>query len=117
MLCTLSRVIIDPHNQSFVPCSADRVTEAFTEMGVTVFGGAITSLGASAMLFLCYFQTFFKFGGFMFLTIMMSFIWSNLFFMSVLATVGPNGDTCSFKPMVDRCASPTPVLPPPGPVL
>lgn len=79
-----------------------RVQEAFAEMGVTVFGGAVTSLGASAMLFLCYFQTFFKFGGFMFLTIMMSFVWSNLFFMSVLAVVGPNGNFCSFKPLIDR---------------
>ena len=39
-----------------------RVFGALEEMGVTVFGGACTSLGASGMLFLCYFQMFFKFG-------------------------------------------------------
>ena len=37
-----------------------RVFGALEEMGVTVFGGACTSLGASAMLFLCWFQTFFS---------------------------------------------------------
>lgn len=37
-----------------------RVFGALEEMGVTVFGGACTSLGASGMLFLCWFQTFFS---------------------------------------------------------
>jgi hypothetical protein len=92
------------------PHRKERVSNAFGEMGVTVFGGAITSLGASAMLFACYFQTFFKFGGFMFMTILASFLWSNFFFMSVLSLIGPNGSICSFAPFVERCFAPkTPV--------
>ena len=34
----------------------DRVQLALYEMGSTVFGGAMTSLGASAMLFGCWIQ-------------------------------------------------------------
>lgn len=73
-----------------------RVQEAFAEMGITVFGGAITSLGASGMLFACYFQNFFKFGGFMFMTISLSFVYANFYFMPLLAWVGPEGNFCSY---------------------
>lgn len=77
-----------------------RVFGALEEMGVTVFGGACTSLGASGMLFLCYFQTFFKFGGFMFMTITTSFIFANFFFMPLLSVAGPTGKCCSFADTV-----------------
>lgn len=76
---------------------SERVVDAFREMGITVFGGAITSLGASGMLFACWFQTFFKFGGFMFMTIGLSFVFSNFYFMPLLAWVGPEGDFCSYS--------------------
>ena len=36
--------------------------DALIEMGGTVMGGAVTSLGASFMLFVCQFQYFAKFG-------------------------------------------------------
>ena len=49
---------------------------------------------------------FFKFGGFMFMTIVTSFIWANCFFMPVLSIMGPQGDEdslfCSFKPWFTR---------------
>merc|ERR1711871_631867 len=77
-----------------------RVFGALEEMGVTVFGGACTSLGASGMLFLCWFQTFFKFGGFMFMTITTSFIYANFFLMPLLSMVGPVGKCCSFADTV-----------------
>jgi hypothetical protein len=84
----------------------ERVQASFAEMGVTVFGGAATSIGASAMLFLCYFQMFFKFGGFMFMTIVTSFLWANCFFMPILSLLGPQGNTCSFAPLLTKqCGS------------
>ena len=96
-----------------------RVVGSFEEMGVTVFGGACTSIGASAMLFLCYFQMFFKFGGFMFMTIVTSFIWANCFFMPMLSIMGPQGDDsnlfCSFRPWFSRITSKTKVEPEPQP--
>lgn len=68
----------------------DRARLALYEMGSTVFGGAVTSLGASAMLFGCWIQYFFKFGGFMFLTIGLSFLFCFFFFMPLMVVCGPN---------------------------
>eukprot|EP00750_Incisomonas_marina_P031230 INCI7785.2.p1 GENE.INCI7785.2~~INCI7785.2.p1 ORF type:complete len:1466 (+),score=281.45 INCI7785.2:324-4721(+) len=80
--------------QAYVEADAvkrvDRVQLALYEMGSTVFGGAMTSLGASAMLFGCWIQYFFKFGGFMFLTIALSFLFCFLFFMPLMMICGPN---------------------------
>jgi hypothetical protein len=70
----------------------ERVREGVTEMGVTVLGGAITSIGASLQLFFCYFIFFFKFGVFFNVTILFSFTWAFLFFLPLLALVGPEGD-------------------------
>jgi len=72
------------------PSRADCVTDAFAVMGITS-SAAITSLGASGMLFACYVQTFFKFGGVMFMTISPSFVFANCYFMPLLAWVGPEG--------------------------
>ena len=69
----------------------------------TVFGGAITSLGASLMLFLCWFVPFFKFGAFMFLTILFSFLYALFFFMPLVATAGPEGSTCRFPQLHSCC--------------
>ena len=92
----------------------ERVQGSFAEMGVTVFGGAVTSIGASSMLFLCYFQMFFKFGGFMFMTITTSFVWANCFFMPLLSIIGPEGDSCSCLPWFIRAtSSPSKVEPEP----
>merc|ERR1711998_653049 len=74
----------------------DRMADAAEEMGITVFGGAIPSIGASSMLFLCYFQNFLKFGAFMCLTIVLSWAWSMLFFLPAMAIAGPQGKCCSF---------------------
>lgn len=82
-----------------------RVKHASLEMGITVFGGAITSLGASFMLFLCYFQFFFKFGCFMFLTIFLSFAWAFLFFLPMVSLVGPEAGFGSFHPWATRTAA------------
>jgi len=65
------------------------VRTALGEMGITVLGGAITSLGASGMLFGCWLAFFQKFGGFMFGTILFSILWSLGFFMACMASFGP----------------------------
>lgn len=78
--------------ESPFPDRNNRVRTALAEMGITVLGGAITSLGASAMLFACYLQFFQKFGGFMFGTILFSLLWALGFFMAAMATCGPQGN-------------------------
>lgn len=63
----------------------ERLTTAFGEMGISVLNGMVTSLGASVPLFFCQLTFFSKFGTFMFLTIMFSWLFANLGFMSLLA--------------------------------
>jgi len=73
----------------------EKLHDALIEMGGTVMGGAVTSLGASFMLFICQFQYFAKFGFFMFLTIFLSFLYVFLFFVPLLAMIGPDKDCCA----------------------
>jgi len=63
----------------------DRIKAAFGEMGISVFNGMITSVGASIPLFFCQLQFFKKFGTFLCLTIAFSWVFANFAFMSVLA--------------------------------
>ena len=74
-----------------------RVKNALTEMGGTVLGGAVTSLGASFFLLLCNFQYFAKFGVFMFMTIGLSFLFVFFFFIPVLLLIGPEEGCCNLR--------------------
>jgi protein dispatched 1 len=65
----------------------DRITEAFSDLGISVFNGMITSVAASIPLFFCQLQFFAKFGTFLCLTIAFSWIFANFGFMSVLAAL------------------------------
>jgi predicted RND superfamily exporter protein len=62
-----------------------RLTKAFSDMGISVLNGMITSVAASIPLFFCQLQFFSKFGTFLCLTIAFSWIFANFGFMSVLA--------------------------------
>jgi predicted RND superfamily exporter protein len=63
----------------------ERITEAFSDLGISVFNGMITSVVASIPLFFCQLQFFAKFGTFLCLTIAFSWIFANFGFMSLLA--------------------------------
>merc|ERR1712176_987256 len=63
----------------------ERVTEAFSDLGISVFNGMVTSVVASIPLFFCQLQFFAKFGTFLCLTIAFSWIFANFGFMAVLA--------------------------------
>lgn len=62
-----------------------RIEEAFSDLGISVFNGMITSVGASVPLFFCQLQFFAKFGTFLCLVIAFSWIFANFVFMSLLA--------------------------------
>jgi protein dispatched 1 len=62
-----------------------RMLTAFSEMGISVLHGMVTSIGASLPLFLCQLTFFRKFGTFMFLTISFSWLFANFVFMGALA--------------------------------
>lgn len=69
----------------------DRMTHAFFELGTSVFAGACTTLGSSLFLFGCKVQLFLIFGIFMCTVIFLSFFFAHLFFMPLLALLGPEG--------------------------
>merc|ERR1711862_741200 len=62
-----------------------RLEEAFSDLGISVLNGMITSVVASVPLFFCQLQFFAKFGTFLCLTIAYSWIFANFGFMSILA--------------------------------
>ena len=62
-----------------------RVLTAYADMGISVFSGMLTSVVASIPLFFCTLTFFAKFGTFLCLTIVLSWIFANFGFMSLLA--------------------------------
>lgn len=66
----------------------ERIRESFREMGVSVFSGMFTSVGASIFLFMCQIQFFFKFGCFLCGTIAFSWLFANFFFPTLVKTFG-----------------------------
>ncbi len=69
-----------------------RVRDALEFMGVPVFSGACTTLGAAFFMLFSEIQFFFQFGIFMFCTIGFSILFSLGFFITLLGVVGPSGD-------------------------
>lgn len=62
----------------------ERVKSAFSDMGISVLNGMITSIAASIPLFFCQLTFFAKFGTFLCLTIAFSWTFANFVFMSAL---------------------------------
>jgi len=63
----------------------ERIIEAYSTMGISVFSGALTSVVASIPLFFCTLTFFAKFGTFLCLTIVLSWTFANFGFMALLA--------------------------------
>ncbi|KAJ5072975.1 sterol-sensing domain [Anaeramoeba ignava] len=68
-----------------------RVRDALYSVGVSIFSGCTTTIGASLFLFLCYIVFFIKFGKFVLLTVLFSFAYSFLFFLPLCTVLGPSG--------------------------
>ena len=88
-------------------CSrGDRVRHAFLELGGSVFGGGITTAGASIILFFCM-SAFFKiFGTFMCTVVVVSELFAHFFFMPLLALAGPTGTRGDFGPTREAVHAP-----------
>ena len=69
-----------------------RLSFSLLTMGVSVASGAITTLLAGIFLLFPSFLFFYKMGIMLVFTIIWSIIWAMLFFTSILATIGPEGD-------------------------
>jgi uncharacterized SAM-binding protein YcdF (DUF218 family) len=73
--------------------SLHRAHVALQEMGISVFWGMATSLIASVILATCQLQVLSKFGLFFMLTIVLAYLWTVLFLMPLLATLGPRSES------------------------
>ena len=70
-----------------------RVRDMLDLMGVSIFFGACTTLGASLFMFFTVLSFFSQFGTFLFSTIGFSLVFSMLLFVTLLGIIGPEGDT------------------------
>jgi len=81
---------------SHAPTRAEKFQDAMAEMGVAVFSGMLTSGLAAATLFLCTLQFFSKFGFFLLVTVVASWVLASCFFMTVMHVVGPDDSTPAY---------------------
>ena len=70
-----------------------RLRDMLEEVGISVFSGACTTLGASLFMLFAQIQFLVKFGIFMFCTIGFSLIFSLGFFSTIMGILGPSGRT------------------------
>ncbi|XP_076442540.1 protein dispatched homolog 1-like [Babylonia areolata] len=70
-----------------------RLKHALERMGISVFSGACTTLGASAFMLFAQIQFFYQFGIFMFCTIGFSLLFSLGLYTTLMGIVGPEGST------------------------
>lgn len=87
----------------------ERASFAVVHMGATVFGGAVTTMGAGIMLLFCVMMFFVKMGTIMVATIFFSYCYAMFFFMPLLFVAGPEGAFGSLDPLVEairaRCCA------------
>lgn len=77
-----------------------RVKEMLERIGVSVVSGAATTLGASFFMLFAKILFFMQFGIFMFCTIGFSLLYALGLFATLLAIIGPEGDTGSIRPLL-----------------
>merc|ERR1719384_608237 len=70
-----------------------RLSFSMMTMGISVVSGAITTFGAGFFLIFPEVLLFYKMGIIMMTTVFMSLLWAMCFFTSMLAAIGPQGDT------------------------
>ena len=79
-----------------------RVQDMLDEMAVSIFFGAITTLGASMFMFIAQLSFFLQFGIFMFSTIGFSLFFSMLLFVTLMGLVGPQNNTGNIVVLVQN---------------
>lgn len=72
-------------------------------MGISIVAGAITSFGSGVFLIGGQIIFFDKFGIVMMTTIGLSLLWSTIAFLTIIITIGPNGNFGSFLPLFNKC--------------
>lgn len=83
-----------------------RVRDMLEEVGISVFSGACTSLGASVFMLFAQILFIIKFGIFMLCTIGFSLIFALGFFAAVMGLLGPSGNSGDIKEYFQRLFCP-----------
>ena len=81
----------------------ERTREAMFGVGVSVLGGAITTIGAGIPLFFCVVMFFFTQGLFIFFTALCALYFSLFFLLPLLMIAGPEGDQGNIVVWWRRC--------------
>ena len=79
-----------------------RVRYTLGHVGISVSSGACTTLGASIFMLAAKIIFFSQFGIFIFCTIGLSILYSLILFTTVLAMIGPEGETGSLMPAIRK---------------
>ncbi|XP_076442808.1 protein dispatched homolog 1-like [Babylonia areolata] len=82
-----------------------RLKHALERMGISVFSGACTTLGASSFMLFAQIQFFYQFGIFMFCTIGFSLLFSLGLYTTLMGIVGPEGSTGDILTGVRWCVT------------
>lgn len=80
----------------------ERTRDALTDLGVSIFFGAVSTLLAGFMLFPAIITFFVKFAGLIVTTVILSLTWALCFFPALLLIAGPNEQLGSLGPLVQR---------------
>jgi hypothetical protein len=81
---------------------------AISNMGSTVFAGAVTTAASAVIMFICFLYFFVKMAILICITIMYSFIFSLGLFMALMWTAGPEGNMGDLTQIGASCAKVTP---------
>ncbi|KAK2158902.1 hypothetical protein LSH36_162g08051 [Paralvinella palmiformis] len=76
-----------------------RTRDMLEEVGISVVSGALTTIGASVFLLFAEILFFAQFGIFMFCTIFFSISYALVFFVTLVAIIGPQKEFGSLKPI------------------
>lgn len=78
----------------------ERMRDALTELGISVLFGAISTLFAGIALTPAFIVFFTKFAILLIATVLLSLLWSLMFFPALLLVIGPQGEYGSILPFI-----------------
>lgn len=87
------------------PSRGKRMSEAYAEIGVSILGGAITTIASGILLVFAKFLLFIKFSVLIILTIIFSVLFSLFFFGSLAHLIGPQGNKGNLLIMLAPCVN------------
>jgi len=97
-----SHVYLEAGHEKRISSRVFRTKYAFDQMGSTICGGALTTGGSASVMMFCYLTFFNKIGVMIAFTILLSFLFTFLFFANCMLILGPEGasaDFCQAKPV------------------